>query len=107
MAPRPYMIEDAGVRLRMRVTPKSSKDQIDGIYEAGDGSLALKVRVRAQPEKGKANAAVVAVIAKALGCAKSDVSVTAGSKDRTKTLFINGETSRLTRAIDALIDAQN
>ncbi len=107
MAPRPYTAEAAGVRLRVRVTPKSSNDRIDGIYAAGDGTTALKVRVRAQPEKGKANTAVIAVTAKALGCARSDVSVTAGSKDRTKTLFISGETSRLTRAIDALIDAQN
>jgi hypothetical protein len=94
------------VRLRVRVTPKSPGDKVDGIHSASDGTCWLKVRVRAQPDKGKANAAVTAVVAKAVGLAKSDVALISGAKDRNKTLSLTGETSQLTARIDALIDAQ-
>lgn len=103
----PYTIVDKGLRLTVRVTPKSSVDQVAGLHEASDGALSLKVKVRAQPEKGKANKAVTAVVAKALGTAKSDVELVAGAKDRTKTLLVRGDTSRLTAALDALIDARS
>lgn len=95
------------MRLSVRVTPKCSLDAIDGLYEAADGTAALKLRVRAQPEKGKANKAVAALIARTLGVAKSDVSIVTGAKDRTKTLLVHGDTTLLTERIDALIDAQN
>lgn len=103
---RPYKVHSDGLRLYVRVTPKSSSDAIDGLHEAGDGTCALKARVRAQPEKGKANKAVIALVAKALGLARSDVAITAGGRDRNKTLFITGEKSQLTERVDALIDAQ-
>ncbi len=102
----PYSNHTDGLRLCVRVTPKSSSDAVIGLHQATDDTCALKVRVRAQPEKGKANKAVAAVVAKALGLAKSDVTVIAGPKDRNKTLLLNGETSQLTQRVDALIDAQ-
>ena len=95
------------MRLSVRVTPKCSLDAIDGLHEAADGTTALKLRVRAQPEKGKANKAVAALIARTLGVAKSDVTIVTGAKDRTKTLLVHGDTTLLTERIDALIDAQN
>jgi len=102
---QPYRNEASGLRLFVRVTPKSSGDGVDGLYRASDGAVSLKLRVRAQPEKGKANKAAIAVIAKALGIAKSSISLATGDKDRNKTLLIEGEASELTTAIDALIDA--
>lgn len=101
----PYRVGATGLRLAVRVTPKSSTDGIDGLHMASDGTVSLKLRVRAQPEKGKANKAAIAVVAKALGVAKSCVSVSAGAKDRNKTLLIEGSPSELTAVIDALIDA--
>lgn len=103
----PYTVVDGGLRLTVRVTPKSSVDAVDGLHAASDGELSIKVRVRAQPEKGKANKAVASVVAKALGTPKSDVELVAGARDRTKTLLVRGETSRLTAAVDALIDARS
>lgn len=95
------------MRLSVRVTPKCSLDAIDGLHEATDGTTALKLRIRAQPEKGKANKAVAALIASTLGVTKSDVTIVTGAKDRTKTLLVHGDTTLLTERIDALIDAQN
>lgn len=50
----------------------------------------LKARVRAAPEHNEANRALEALIAKALGLAKSKVSVTRGQTARLKTLEVEG-----------------
>lgn len=56
---------------------------------------ALKIAVTAPPDKGKANAAVVALLAKTFGVAKSSVTVVAGETDRRKVLRIAGEPAAL------------
>lgn len=76
----------------MRLTPSGGADRIDGVSRDGDGdgNLYLKVRVRAAPEDGKANAALEALIAKAVGVTKSKVGVVRGTTARMKTLVIEG-----------------
>jgi len=51
----------------------------------------LRLRVAAVPDKGKANAAVIALLAKALGLPKSALSITAGDTARLKTLRIDAD----------------
>lgn len=72
----------------MRLTPKSSRDAIEGIERLADGACVLKTRVRAVPERGKANAALCALLAKALSLPRSSVSVTGGARARVKTVTI-------------------
>lgn len=67
-----------------------------------DDSAVLRVRVSAVPDKGKANSAVVALIAKALDVPKSSVSVTSGETARLKTLAITGDGVALAALIEAL-----
>lgn len=62
----------------------------------------LRLRVTAVPDKGKANAAVIALLAKALGVPKSAMSVTAGETARLKTLAVAGDGSALMVRIEAL-----
>jgi len=50
----------------------------------------LKLRVHAVPDKGKANAAVVKLLAKSWGVPRSSLTVVVGEKDRTKTLLLAG-----------------
>ena len=52
----------AGIMLPVRLTPKSSRDEIGGI-EAFGGEAVLKARVRALPEDGRANEALAKLIA--------------------------------------------
>jgi uncharacterized protein YggU (UPF0235/DUF167 family) len=78
-----------GAELRVRATPKSSKDEIEGPGEDASGQRFLKVRVRAAPERGKANAAIEALLALALDIPKSAVSVEKGETARTKTVRIS------------------
>jgi uncharacterized protein YggU (UPF0235/DUF167 family) len=62
----------------------------------------LRVRVSAVPDKGKANAAVVALLARALGVPKSAVSVVSGETARLKTIAVAGDGAALAARIDAL-----
>ena len=71
--------------LTVRVTPGGKRDEIIG----WQGS-ALRVRVRAAPEKGKANDAVCALIAAALSAPRRSVLVERGQTSRDKLLLIDG-----------------
>ena len=75
--------------LTVRVTPKASNSGLAGFGEDSRGQAYLKVRVTAVPEKGKANKAVLALLAKALGMAKSRLFVVSGEGDRNKVIGIN------------------
>ena len=87
-----------GVLLAVRVTPKSARDVVDGAVER-NGEVRLIVRVRAAPEDGKANAAVVKTIAASLGVKRASVSVVSGLKDRDKSLLIEGGVEYLTALV--------
>ena len=74
----------------MRLTPSGGADRIDGCARDAGGRTILKARVRPAPEAGKANAALGALLARALGVAKSKVRVTRGASARLKTVEIDG-----------------
>lgn len=82
-----------GAELRVRAQPGASRDAIEGVGEDAAGQRFLKVRVRAVPEKGKANAAIEQVLAKALGVPKSAVAVEKGETQRIKTVRISADPS--------------
>jgi hypothetical protein len=79
-----------GVVLRVRLTPSGGDDRIDGIATDAAGAVHVKARVRAAPEDGKANAALEALLAKALGVAKSAARVERGASARVKSVVIVG-----------------
>ena len=96
----------AGVRLRVKVAPKAKRSAVGGwLDEPPDGPFgggkALKVAVTAAPEGGKANEAVIALLAKEWGVAKSAISVVAGATDRRKILEIRGQPAELMRRLQA------
>ncbi len=88
-----------GVRVRVRLNPKAARNHIDGLY-AGGGGPALKARVTAPPEGGKANAALVRMLAREWGVPKSLFSITVGVSDRRKTLLIEGDSKALLRQLN-------
>ena len=77
-------------RLSVRVQPNASADRIGDWESDAAGRSYLKVRVRAVPEDGKANAAVEKLVAKWLGLPKSAVRVVTGARNRLKGLEIDG-----------------
>jgi len=70
--------------VRVHVRPRANADAIVGFDEAGR----LCVRVTAAPAEGKANDAVVRVIARALGVARQRVTIESGARSRTKTVAV-------------------
>ena len=89
--PAPWQVTPRGVRLHLRVTPNADADRIEGVEQRDDGNAVLRLRVAAVPDKGKANAAVVALLAKALDVPRSDVTLVAGETARQKTIEILGD----------------
>ena len=73
--------------LALRVTPKASSDRIAAEPDAEGGPRA-RVHVTVAPEDGKANRAVIALVAKALGIAKSRVTLIRGETARDKLVKI-------------------
>lgn len=88
---KPWRVVLDGVVLRVRLTPKSSKDVVEGIEVTAEGP-AFKVRVRAVPEDGAANKAVQRLFAEWLGVPRSTVTLIQGSKSRLKSLKVDGAT---------------
>jgi len=86
----------------VRLTPKPALDRIDGIATLAGGRTVLQARVRAVPEKGKANAALEALLAKALGVPKSAVTVVAGGTSRLKSVRVDGSPDSLAAAMEKL-----
>jgi uncharacterized protein len=88
-----------GVRLRLKVAPKSRRNEIGGWLDEPDGGQVLKIAVTAAPEDGKANEAVTALLAKEWGVAKSAISVVAGATDRRKIVEIRGPSAELMQRV--------
>lgn len=74
-----------GIIIPIKVIPKSQKNEIVG-WENNE----LKIKIRAIPEKGNANDAVISFLAKHLRIAKSSIIIHSGGKSRHKRLIISG-----------------
>ena len=95
-----YRLSPAGLSLFVRVTPHAGRDAIAGVEQRDDGSAVLRLRVKAVPDKGQANAAVIALLARALDRPRSSISVTRGQTARLKTLAIVGDGPALAAALN-------
>jgi uncharacterized protein len=84
----------------VRLTPKGGRDAIEGITQLADGQSVLKVRVRAAPSEGEANAAVVAVLARALGVPSGRLNLVSGATARIKRVAIDGDPAILAAALE-------
>jgi len=91
------------VALSLRVTPNAGSDRIEGRELRADGEAVLRLRVAAVPEKGKANAAAVALLAKALGVPKSAIRLVAGETARSKVVEIAGDGPSLAARLEQLL----
>lgn len=93
---------DGGVRLVVRVTPKGGRDAVDGLVAGADGRAVLALRVSAAPSDGEANAAVVKLLAKALGLRPRDVAIVGGATSRVKQVRLGGEAAAIVAKLEGL-----
>lgn len=97
-----WRIVGGAVELKVRLTPKSAREGVEGLQRLGDGNWVVTARVRAVPEGGKANAALEKLIAGLAGVAKRDVSLVAGARGRIKTLRIAGDAGAVIERLESL-----
>ena len=75
-----------GVALSVQATPRAARSEFAGLY----GEDALRVRLRAPPVDGKANAALLTFLAEAFGLPKRDVVLMQGATGRHKRVLLRG-----------------
>ena len=100
----PYSIVSEGVRLSVLLTPKASRDGVGGVEKIGS-AFRLRAKVRALPEKGLANKALIKLIARWLDVPKSDIEVSSGAQSRYKVLLISGDRAVLLEKLQTLLEA--
>jgi uncharacterized protein YggU (UPF0235/DUF167 family) len=95
----PFKPAAGGITVAIRLTPKASRNAVGGIAAGIDPSgqplSALKVMVTAVPEAGRANEALIKLLAKEWKVAKSSITLVAGATDRNKVLHVAGDAADL------------
>ena len=86
-----------GTRMRLRVKPGARKNAIVGVHGG-----ALKLAVAAAPEKGRANRAVVLLLADAFGLPSPAVTITAGDTSQDKVAEIALDPAAIRVIVDAI-----
>lgn len=76
-----------GLTIKVVVHPQASQNRIESVYNG-----MLKIDVTSPPEKGKANNAIIKLLAEKLGFAKSSIEIMMGKSLREKVILIKGLT---------------
>ena len=92
-----------GVRLAIRLTPKAARDGLGPVQHNAQGDCYLKATVTTVPEKGKANKALIKMLAKSLKIPAGKISVASGITKRDKHLLITGDSKLLVAKLEQWI----
>ncbi|MEI9885508.1 MAG: DUF167 family protein [Rhizomicrobium sp.] len=93
-------VTGGGVLFHLRLTPKGGRDAVECWVAGADGKEHLKARVGAPPEDGKANAALIALLAKTFGVPRSTIRIAAGAAARLKTIAIRSTAPALVARLE-------
>jgi uncharacterized protein (TIGR00251 family) len=94
-----------GVRIGVRLTPRARADRIDGIAHLADGAALLKVTVTAPPADGRANDALLQLLAKEWRVPRRDLAIVGGQKSRNKIVHIAGDPALLLKRLGDAVAA--
>jgi uncharacterized protein (TIGR00251 family) len=86
----PVRRDGADLLVSIRLTPKSARERIGGTFTDSAGQHWLQASVSAPPEKGKANAALIALLTARLGFPRASILLETGDTNRLKRLRISG-----------------
>ncbi|HEX2759734.1 MAG TPA: DUF167 family protein [Rhizomicrobium sp.] len=98
---KPYAATQGGVRLTLRLTPRASRNGVDGIAADAEGRPILKLRLMAPPVEGAANEALIAFLAKTLSLRKADIAIRSGETSRVKILHLAGDSAAILQKLDS------
>lgn len=104
MTDRPWTAFNDHLRLSVRLTPNGGRDVLERLETSVDDDVVLKARVSAVPENGKANKALIALLAKSLRIPKSTISFISGETARKKILRIDADPEDLIIKLEKLLD---
>ena len=90
-SPTPVAAVRGGVGVTVRLTPKAARNRIGPVEKDAAGRAYLKIAVTAPPESGKANKALIALLAKEWKMAKGGITIKTGARGRNKTVFLAGD----------------
>lgn len=97
-----FVVKEKSILLNIKLTPNARQEAFgDVIYDENEIAW-LKVAVRAVPENGKANKALISFLAKRLKLPKSTIRIVSGHQARTKKLSIANTTDSLINSLKEL-----
>jgi hypothetical protein len=92
-----------GLRVAVRLTPRAKADRLLAIAVAADGKRMVKASVTAPPEDGRANEALLRLLARVWRLPRRDLTIVAGAASRSKTVCIAGDPLQLSSRLSALL----
>ena len=103
----PWAAAPGGVRLAVRLSPRASRNRIEGVATGADGKPVLKIRLTAPPVDGAANAALIAFLAETLALRKAEIVIRSGETSRLKHLHLSGDADVLAAKLAATVTQIN
>jgi len=95
-----------GVRVAIRLTPRGRGDRVEGVVRSPDGAAVLQVSVTAPPVDGRANDALLKLLAKEWGVPRRDLAIVSGPKNRNKIVHVAGEPKVVMKRLGVALAAQ-
>jgi uncharacterized protein YggU (UPF0235/DUF167 family) len=84
----PLRAEGLATLIAIRLTPRGGRDALEPARQLADSRSVLSARVRAVPENGEANRALIELVSKTLGCPVRAVQLVSGATSRLKTVRV-------------------
>jgi uncharacterized protein len=94
-----------GLRLAVRLTPRAKADRVLAVAATAEGKRVVRASVTAPPEDGRANEALLQLLARAWRLPRRDLAIVAGTASRYKTVCVAGDPRDLSDRLGALIAA--
>ena len=84
-----------GLRVAIRLSPRAKSDRLLGIIATAEGGRTVKASVTAPAQDGRANEALLQLLARAWRLPRRDFSIVAGAASRRKTVHVAGDPHQL------------
>jgi uncharacterized protein len=91
----PITVTRDGLRVTIRLSPRAKADRLLALTATAAGGYAIKASVTAPPEGGRANEALLQLLARAWRLPRRDLAIVAGTASRNKSVSIAGDPRRL------------
>lgn len=102
----PVRRDGADILLSVRLTPKASRERIGGLFTDSAGQRWLQASVTAPPDKGKANAALIALLARRLDRPASSILLETGDTNRLKRLRLSGSAAETEALLQTIVQEE-